>query len=69
MEITNLNHNPILRELLKSYVLRMYEEDSNTDDDHLLMEYNLLIRENRLNDLFIEEKLINYLNDGDQYSG
>ena len=69
MEIINLNHNPILRELLTNYVLRMYEEDSNTDDDHLLMEYNLLIRENRLNDLFIEEKLINYLNDGDQYSG
>jgi hypothetical protein len=69
MEINNLNHNPILRGLLTNYVLRMYEEDSNTDDDHLLMEYNLLIRENRLNDLFIEEKLINYLNDGDQYSG
>lgn len=68
MEINNLNHNPILRELLTNYVLRMYEEDSNTDDDHLLMEYNLLIRENRLNDLFIEEKLINYLNDGDQYT-
>ncbi len=69
MEITNLNHNPILRELLKNYVLRMYEGDSITDDEHLLMEYNLLIRDNRLNDLFVEEKLINYLNDGNEYSG
>jgi hypothetical protein len=69
MEINDLNHNPILRELLKNYVLRMYEENSKTDDEHLLMEYNLLIRDNRLNDLFVEEKLIYYLNDGNQFGG
>jgi hypothetical protein len=69
MEINNLNQNPILRELLKNYVIRMYEEDSITDDEHLMMEYHLLIRDNRLNDLFIEEKLNNYLNDGDNFRG
>ena len=69
MEINNLNHNPILRGLLKNYVIRMYEEDSITDDEHLLMEYNLLIRDNRLNDLFIEENLNNYLNDGNEFGG
>ena len=69
MEINNLNQNPILMELLKNYVIRMYEEDSITDDEHLMMEYHLLIRDNRLNDLFIEEKLNNYLNDGNEFSG
>ena len=69
MEITNLNHNPILRELLTNYVIRMYEEDSITDDEHLMMEYHLLIRDNRLNDLFLEENLNNYLNDGNEFGG
>ena len=69
MEINNLNHNLILRELLKNYVIRMYEEDSITDDEHLMMEYHLLIRDNRLNDLFLEENLNNYLNDGNEFSG
>lgn len=58
MEITNLKHNPILRKLLTDYCIRIYEEDAITDDNHLMMEYYLLKREDRLNDLFIEEKLI-----------
>jgi hypothetical protein len=69
MQITDLNDNPILRKLLIDYCIRMYEEDAITDDDHLMMEYYLLKRENRLNDLFIEEKLINYLNHGNEYTG
>ena len=69
MEINNLNHNPTLRELLKNYVLRMYEEASILDDEHLLTEYHLLLRENRLNDLFTEEKLINYWKDGNEFNG
>jgi hypothetical protein len=44
MEINNLHHNPILRELLKNYVIRMYEEDSITDDEHLLMESNYMTK-------------------------
>ena len=67
MEINNLQHNPTLRDLLKNYVLRMYEEASILDDEHLLMEYRLLLRENRLNDLFTEEKLINYWKDGNEF--
>lgn len=69
MEIRNFNHNPVLRQLLESYVIRTYEQDAIVDDDHLIMEYHLLIRDNRLNDLFIEEKLNNYLNDGNQFGG
>jgi hypothetical protein len=67
MEINNLNHNPTLRELLINYVLRMYEEASILDDEHLLMEYRLLLRENRLNDLFMEERLINYWKYGNEF--
>lgn len=69
MEIRNFNHNPVLRQLLESYVIRTYEQDAIVDDDHLIMEYHLLIRDNRLNDLFIEENLNNYLNDGNEFSG
>ncbi len=69
MEITDLTQNPILKGLLTDYCIRIYEEDAITDDDHLMMEYYLLMRENRLNDLFIEEKLINYLNHGNEYTG
>jgi len=69
MEIRNFNHNPVLRQLLESYVIRTYEQEAIVDDDHLMMEYHLLIRDNRLNDLFIEEKLNNYLNDGNEFSG
>ena len=69
MEIRNFNHNPVLRQLLESYVIRTYEQDAIVDDDHLIMEYHLLILDNRLNDLFIEEKLNNYLNDGNEFSG
>ncbi len=69
MEIRNFKHNPVLRQLLESYVIRTYEQEAIVDDDHLMMEYHLLIRDNRLNDLFIEEKLNNYLNDGNEFSG
>ena len=69
MEITDLTQNPILKGLLLDYCIRIYEEDAITDDYHLMMEYSLLKRENRLNDLFIEEKLINYLNHGNEYTG
>ena len=69
MEIRNFEHNPVLRQLLESYVIRTYEQDAIIDDDHLMMEYHLLIRDNRLNDLFVEEMLNNYLNDGNEFSG
>jgi len=58
-EIMNFDNNPILRQLLKSYCEMQYEENSLTDDDHLLMEYNLLVKDNRLNELFECEKINN----------
>lgn len=68
-EINDFRYNPILKKMLVNYCLRMYEENAILDDVHLLMEYKLLIRDNNLNALFVEEYLINYLKDGDKYSG
>jgi hypothetical protein len=58
-EIKDFENNPILRQLLKDYCEMKYEENSVTDDDHLLMEYNLLINDNKLSDLFKCEQINN----------
>jgi hypothetical protein len=62
-EINDFKYNPILREMLVNYCLRMYEGDAIIDDEHLMMEYRLLISDNNLNALHYEEYLINSLND------
>jgi hypothetical protein len=62
--ITNLHYNPVLKQLLINYVSRMYEEDGIYDEYHLMQEYYLLQGENKLHLLFVEEKLSNYLKDG-----
>lgn len=69
IEIKNFKNNPILKDLLIEYIYRTYEVDAIIDDDHLMMEYRLLIRENRLNDLFIEEYLQNYIKYGNEFRG
>jgi hypothetical protein len=69
IEIKNFKNNPILKDLLIEYIYRTYEDDAIIDDDHLMMEYRLLIRENRLNDLFIEEYLQNYIKYGNEFRG
>lgn len=58
-EITNFDFNPQLRELLKNYCEMKYEESSITDDWHLWQEYKLLLKDNKLNDLFEVEYLLN----------
>lgn len=68
-EFTNFNYRPKLRQMLVDYVLRTYEENSITDDEHLIMEYNYLKKHNELHLLFDEEYLINWLSDGTEYSG
>lgn len=68
-EFTNFKYRPKLRQMLVDYVYRMYEENSITDDEHLIMEYNYLKKHNELHLLFDEEYLINWLSDGTEYSG
>lgn len=62
-EITNFDFSPQLKELLKNYCELEYEENSITDDWHLWQEYQLLLKENKLNLLFEAECLINKLKD------
>lgn len=58
-EIKGFDRNPILKQLLINYCNIHYEDNAILDDNHLLMEYNLLLRENRLHDLFECERLNN----------
>lgn len=62
-EINDFRYNPILRQSLVNYCLRMYEDDAILDDEHLMMEYKLLIADNNLNALHYEEYLLNSQND------
>ena len=68
-EITNFDFSPQLKELLKNYCELEYEENSITDNWHLWQEYLMLIRENRLNEIFENECLTNKLNDENYLSG
>ncbi len=69
MELKNFKYNSRLRELLVNYSLINYEENASIDDEHLIMEYYLLERNNQLHLLFEAENLNNYLNDADNYNG
>jgi hypothetical protein len=52
--------NPILKGLLVEYVLFQYNENADVSNEGLYAEYLHLEETNRLNDLFIQEKLNNY---------
>lgn len=67
-EVTNLDHSPMLRELLIMYISRKYEEDAIFDEWHLFQEYVWLKNNNQLDELFKEECLTNRLND-ENYKG
>ena len=54
----NLDEMPSLRKLLIYYVLIMYEEDAVITDDSLLRELELIMRENRLYEIFQSEALL-----------
>jgi glutamate synthase domain-containing protein 3 len=67
-QVTDLNHSPKLKQFLKLYVSRMYEEEALYDDWHLFQEYIWLRNNNQLDELFKEECLTNRLND-ERYTG
>jgi hypothetical protein len=60
-EITDLNFTPKLKELLIEYCYMQYEEFAIIDEHHLMMEHELLIRTNKLNELFELEYFQNKL--------
>lgn len=57
--IEDLELTPTLKRLLKEYVLFQYEEHADTTEYSLMKEYHHLKDNNKLNDLFIQEKLNN----------
>lgn len=57
--ITDFERNPVLRVLTINYCKIHYEGAAELDDDHLMQEYQLLLKEGRLNDLFECEQLSN----------
>lgn len=59
LEKIELSKMPLLKGLLTNYVLFNYEDCADTSDEYLEMEYYLLKRENRLQDLFVQELLDN----------
>ena len=67
-QVTNLNNSPDLKQLLKMYVSRKYEEEAQFDDWHLFQEYIWLRNNNKLDELFQEECLTNRLKD-ERYTG
>ena len=63
-KLETLNYSPVLKGLLVNYILRIYEQEAIIDDWHLYKEYSWLYDNNKLNELFVEEALVNELNDG-----
>ena len=63
-KLETLDNSPVLKGLLVNYILRKYEQEAITDDWHLYKEYSWLYDNNKLNELFVEEALLNGLNDG-----
>lgn len=57
--IEDLSLTPTLKRLLKEYVLFQYEEHADITEYSLMKEYHHLKDNNKLNDLFIQEKLNN----------
>jgi hypothetical protein len=60
--VTDLKYSPMLKELLIMYVSRQYEENARYENYYLMAEYELLKGDNKLDLLFIEERLTNILN-------
>lgn len=60
LEIRDFDLNPILKGLLIEYVKFQYNEYADVSNEGLYAEYLHLEETNKLNDLFIQEKLNNY---------
>ncbi len=53
----DLRFNPLLKQLLTSYVMTMYEENYDICEDALMMEYNYMKANNIIHELFDQEYL------------
>jgi hypothetical protein len=62
-KITNIDiaKTPLIKELLITYVKAMYEEEAIIDDDILQQEYDWLVKNNHLQELFLAEYILSEL--------
>lgn len=58
-EIINLNNLPSLKKLLIDYLQFNFNQDAIITDEYLIEEYQMLKKENRLDELFEQELLNN----------
>ncbi|BCY29685.1 hypothetical protein [Flavobacterium okayamense] len=52
IQIRDFKYNPELRRLLVEYCLVVYEENAILNDENLIAEYNYLLENNKLNEIF-----------------
>ena len=57
--LINLNNNPLLKHLLKSYITNEYQEAADFSEETIWAEYQYLLKHNELDKLFIQESLDN----------
>ncbi len=59
-KITNIDiiKTPLIKELLITYVKAKYEEEAIINNDILEEEYNWLVKNNQLEELFLAEYLV-----------
>ncbi len=59
-KITNIDiiKTPLIKELLITYVKAKYEEEAIINNDILQEEYNWLVKNNQLEELFLAEYLV-----------
>lgn len=57
IQIRDFKYNPELRRLLVEYCLVVYEENAIINEENLIAEYNYLLENNKLNELFVCENI------------
>ena len=58
IENINIAKTPLIKELLITYVKVRYEEDALINDDILQQEFDWLVKNNQLEQLFLAEYII-----------
>lgn len=62
-KVTNIDiaKTPLIKELLITYVKTTYEKEAIINDDILQQEYNWLVKNNQLEEIFLAEYIVSKL--------
>ena len=61
LENIDITKTPLIKELLITYVKATYEEEAIINNDILQEEYNWLVKNNQLKELFLAEYIVTSL--------